>query len=118
MLIQSQAGNAPGRKKVHHQKGLSRKFTKKLQLQAAVMGRKRSREEEAVAKPEKKSKLLDEESEEEDGFKINEDFANRFEHNNKRKELQQCEYSIIRCNPKIMRVANVFQWRRSMGRTT
>ena len=53
---------------------------------------KRQREEEPVVETAKKTKLLDEDSEAEDTFKINEDFAKRFEHNNKRKELQQCEH--------------------------
>jgi protein KRI1 len=59
------------------------------------MGKKRASEDLlAENQRAKKSKLLDEESgEEELGFKINEEYARRFEHNNKRKELQRCEWS-------------------------
>lgn len=57
------------------------------------MGKKRTNEDFSVQEPSKKSKFLDEESEAEEdiGFKINEDYARRFEHNNKRKELQKCK---------------------------
>ena len=53
------------------------------------MGRKRSRDEEAAPQQEKKTKLLDDESDEEEGFQINQDFAEQFEYQHKRKELQQ-----------------------------
>jgi hypothetical protein len=59
-----------------------------------IMGRKRSRDDVAAAQPEKKAKFFDEDSEGEDTFKINADFAKRFEHNNKLKERQKCECQI------------------------
>jgi protein KRI1 len=56
------------------------------------MGKKRSNDGLSVENPAKKSKILDVESDDEEpGFKINEEYARRFEHNNKRKELQKCE---------------------------
>ncbi len=55
------------------------------------MGRKRTNDGLTAEQPAKKTKLLDEESEQEESFKINEEYARRFEHNNKRKELQKCK---------------------------
>lgn len=52
---------------------------------------KRKQEDAPTESVAKKTKMFDEESEDEaDGFKVNEDFAKRFEFNNKRRELQQC----------------------------
>jgi hypothetical protein len=60
------------------------------------MGRKRSREDETAVKPEKKTKFLDEDdSEGGEGFKINQDFAKRFEYNNKLKERQQRKFYLV-----------------------
>ncbi|KIW06267.1 uncharacterized protein PV09_02739 [Verruconis gallopava] len=56
------------------------------------MGKKRPNLEATIeANPTKKVKILDESDDEVTDLKINEDFAKRFEHNNKRKELQKLE---------------------------
>ncbi len=39
------------------------------------------------------------------GFKINEEYARRFEHNKKREERQRCEY--LSTYPKLLRVQDV-----------
>jgi protein KRI1 len=59
------------------------------------MGRKRTNDGLAAEQPAKKTKLLDKESEQEEGFTINEEYARRFEHNNKRKELQKCKRAYV-----------------------
>ena len=68
----------------------------------AVVKRTKRTEEEPV--PQKRPALFDDDNSEDesdrggvplDGFKINEEYAKRHEHNKKREELQRCKFQLI-----------------------